>query len=195
MRIRSFLAIELPSALQDAIVRRTDDLRRQLPFPLVRWVSPENVHLTLKFLGEISPQEIEKLVGNLRSRIAEHQPFPLSLAEWGAFPSPKRPRVIWIGVQAPPALPILQSEVEAICARLGHPPEDRPFSPHLTIGRVNQHLNPDEWRRVRQAMDQFQVGEIGSISVEAIHLFRSDLRPDGAVYSILHTFPLGKQEV
>lgn len=190
MTIRAFIAIETPREVQGLIARRTAALRQKLPAPLVRWVPAGNIHLTLKFLGETSLATLEQLTPLLGAEAEEHASFSMSASGLGVFPNRAQPRVIWIGLTAPPVLQTMQRNVENICARLGYPPENRPFLPHLTIGRINQRLNAEEKQRVRLALEETQIGELGTIPVEAIHVFRSDLRPDGAVYTRLYTLPL-----
>lgn len=190
MTLRAFIAIETPREVQALIARRTAALRQKLPAPLVRWVPAGNIHLTLKFLGETSLAMLEQLTPLLGAEAEEHAAFSMSASGLGVFPNRAQPRVIWIGLTAPPILQTMQRNIEGICARLGYPPEDRPFSPHLTIGRINQRLNAEEKQRVRLALEEAHVGELGAIPVEAIHIFKSDLRPDGAVYTRLYTLPL-----
>lgn len=190
MMLRSFIAVELPGELQEAIARATAGLQAALPRPLVRWVAPANIHLTLKFLGEVSPSNLEQLARSLRVEATNHAAFTASIGGAGAFPNPRRPRVVWIGCEAPPALASLQRGVEAVCARLGYPSENRPFSPHLTIGRVGQTVAPAELERLRQALQQTQIGVLGAFTVDAIHIFKSDLRPSGSIYTRLYSLPL-----
>ncbi len=190
MTIRAFIAIETPHEVQERIARRTAALRRQLPAPIVRWVSPANIHLTLKFLGETSSTTLEHLAILLRAEAAEHTSFHMSVGGLGVFPNRAQPRVLWIGLKAPEALQVLQRNVEGICARLGYPPEERPFAPHLTIGRIRPRLQPEEKQRIHQALEEVKIEDLGNIPVEAIHIFRSDLQPNGAVYTRLYTLPL-----
>lgn len=190
MTVRAFIAIETPREVQAIIARRTSALRQKLPAPFVRWVPAENIHLTLKFLGETSLTMLEQLIPLLRAEAAEHTAFSMSASGLGVFPSKAQPRIIWIGLTAPLALQAMQRNFENICARLGYSPEDRPFAPHLTIGRINQRLNAEEKQRVRLALEETHLGELGTIPVEAIHVFKSDLRPDGAVYTRLYTLSL-----
>ncbi len=192
--LRTFIAIEIPPDIQDAISEQTATLRRVLARPLVRWVPVRNIHLTLKFLGDVSPANIELLCQMLLTETAQHPPFDIEIGNLGVFPDRKRPRVLWIGVQAPEALHALQRGIEAAAALLGYEPERRPFSPHLTIGRVNQRLTGEERQRVREALGNTHVGSLGRAVVEAVHLFRSDLKPGGAVYTPLFSAALGKTQ-
>ena len=189
MMLRSFIAVELPQEFQQAIARETAGLRTALPRPLVRWVAPENVHLTLKFLGDVSPSNLEVLAEALAAEARNHTPFEAYVGKLGAFPNPRRPRVLWIGFLAQAPLSALQRGVEASCARLGYPPESRGFSPHLTIGRLAQTRSAADLERARLALQKTDVGMLGKMRVDSIHLFKSDLRPDGPVYTHLHAMP------
>ena len=140
MMLRAFIAVEIPAGIQSAIAHSTASLKNALPKSLVRWVAPQNVHLTLKFLGDVSPANLEQLAEALKVEAASHGMFSMSVGGLGAFPTPRRARVIWIGLEAPPALEALRRGVEAAAAQLGYAPEERPFSPHLTIGRVGQNV-------------------------------------------------------
>ena len=108
----------------------------------------------------------------------------------GAFPNPKRPRVIWIGIQAPAGLEALRHGIEAATATLGYPVEKRSFSPHLTIGRVRQNVSSTDMQKIRATLEETQVGSLGTMRVATVHLFKSDLKPSGAVYTRLFSTPL-----
>ncbi len=190
MMLRSFIAIELPAELQQAIVGATAHLQTALPRPLIRWVTPQNIHLTLKFLGEVSPANLERLADALRLEAENHPAFRAAVGGLGVFPTPRRPRVVWIGFDAPADLVRLQRGVEAVCARLGYPAEERAFSPHLTIGRVAQTASPAEMERIRQTLQTTAVAALGEFLVDAVHIFKSDLQPGGSVYTRLYSFPL-----
>ena len=190
MMLRSFIAIKIPVEIQSAIAHSTAPLQKTLPKPLVRWVASQNLHLTLKFLGDVSPANLERLVDVLKTEAAAHEPFSMSVGGLGAFPTPRRARVIWIGLEAPAGLAALQHGVEAVAARLGYGPEERPFSPHLTIGRVGQSVSAADLQRIRTALEAIAVGALGTVRVDAIHIFKSDLQPGGAVYTNLYTLPM-----
>lgn len=190
MMLRAFIAVELPGELRQAISRSTETLRKALPGPLVRWVAPQNIHLTLKFLGDVSPANLERLAGTLEVEAAACQAFTISVGGLGAFPTPRRARVIWIGIEAPAALAALARGMEAAAARLGYAEEGRPFSPHLTLGRVDRSAGAADLARVHAALEGTTVGALGSAPVEAVHIFKSDLRPGGPVYTRLYALPL-----
>jgi 2'-5' RNA ligase len=192
MMLRSFIAIEMPAELQDAMDKSTDGLKKALARPLVRWVPPHNVHLTLKFLGDVSPANLELLAQALKVEAGQHTSFSISIGGLGVFPNLRRPRVVWIGIEAPAALQALHHGIEVAAAHLGYEPENRPFSPHLTIGRVNQNTSASDIQQIRAALEQTSVGSLGAVAVEAMHIFKSDLQPGGAIYTHLYTASFGK---
>jgi len=191
--LRAFIAVEIPPGIHQAIENQTASIRAALDASLVRWVPAENVHLTLKFLGDVSPANVELLEQMLSAEVSQHRTFEMRFGGLGAFPSPKRPRVIWIGIQAPAGLEALQHGIEAATATLGYPDEQRPFSPHLTIGRVKQNINTAGMQQIRTVLEKAEVGSLGISRVSAVHLFKSDLKPTGAVYTRLFSAPLGKE--
>ncbi len=192
MMLRAFIALEIPHFLRQAIAEQTAALRQALPRPLVRWVAPENIHLTLQFLGDVSPTHLDLLIRTLQAEAASHRPCELTIEQIGAFPTIRRPRVIWIGVTAPPALLSLQRGMQAAMSRLGYSPDEKKFSPHLTIGRVNQNASAAELRRIQASLEKTQVGTLGTFRAESISLFKSDLQPDGPIYTCLQRLPLQK---
>jgi 2'-5' RNA ligase len=153
-------------------------------------VAPQNVHLTLKFLGDVSPANLEQVAGALKAEAFAHDTFTMSVGGLGAFPTPHRARILWIGLEAPPALMALLRGVEAVAGRLGYAPEDRPFSPHLTVGRIRQNVSGLDSLRIRTALEGTVVSKLGTVRVDALHIFKSDLQPGGSVYTSLYTLPL-----
>jgi 2'-5' RNA ligase len=194
MMLRTFIAVELPAGIQNAISQSTAPLRNSLPKTLIRWVVPQNVHLTLKFLGDVSSTTLEHLVAALKVEAAVHEMFTMSVGGLGAFPNPRRARVIWVGLEAPPALEAIQRGVEAAAEKLGYSPEERPFSPHLTIGRVGQNVSASDLQRIRTALEATKVGVLGTFRVEAVHIFKSDLQPGGSVYTHLYALPMKPEQ-
>jgi 2'-5' RNA ligase len=190
--LRAFIAVEISPEIHKAIESKTAPLRAALDSSLVRWVPTGNIHLTLKFLGDVSLTNVKMLSQMLSVEVNQHTSFTLEFEELGAFPNPRRPRVIWIGIQAPAELEALQRGIEAAAATLGYPPEKRPFSPHLTIGRVKQKIDSAGMQKIRAALEETQVGSLGTTRVNAVHLFKSDLKPTGAVYTKLFSAPLKK---
>jgi len=190
--LRAFIAVEIPQEIHKAIENETAPIQVALNKSLVRWVPTENMHLTLRFLGDTSPANVEMLAQMLSVEAGQHPAFEIQFRGLGVFPNTKRPRVIWIGIQAPDELAALQRGIEAAADKLGYPPEKRSFSPHLTIGRVKQNVNSGGMQKIRAALEDVKFGTLGAAPVNAVHLFKSDLHSSGAVYTCLHTAPLGK---
>lgn len=188
--LRAFLASELPDTLQNAIDTATANLRRSLRVDLVRWVPPRNIHLTLKFLGDVSPSSLDLIKQMLLTEASLFPAFDVQVEGLGCYPNARRPRVLWVGLNAPPELASLQRSIEAAAARLGYESEERSFSPHLTIGRVRQNASAADLHDIRSALEATPVGLLGKARVEAIHLFRSELRPEGSSYTRLFSAPL-----
>lgn len=183
--IRAFIAIDLSPEIQERIDSLTSQLQARLEEVPVRWVPAKNVHLTLKFLGDVSVANIEVLNGILQTESEKCSSFEISVGELGAYPSIHRPRVIWVGVEAPGDLYSLQQGIVNETARLGYVRERRKFSPHLTIGRVSRNAHSDQVRQIGEVLEKCKAGFLGATRVNAIHLYRSDLRPTGAVYTNL----------
>ncbi len=188
--LRTFIAVEIPSPLQKIIQKKTDALRKALGTSLVRWVNAENIHLTLKFLGDISPAQVDGLTQMLRSEADRVRAFDLHLGGFGSFPNWQRPRVLFIGIQAAAELEALYRGIESACARLGYESELRGFSPHLTIGRVREGTSAADLQKIRQSVEGSKVDSLGTARVDSVHLYKSDLRPTGSVYTKLFSAPL-----
>jgi len=190
--IRAFIALDLSSEISQRLDQISSDLKKRMPPNVVRWVPAQNIHLTLKFLGDVSTANLESLQKMIQIEGENVPPFDLSVGSVGAFPNVHRPRVVWVGVTAPETLPALQHGIEMSANRLGYPLEERPFSPHLTLGRVNRNISPTDLQHVEQALSGYNVGFIGAVHLTAVHLYRSDLTPQGAHYTRLYSAPLKK---
>ncbi len=190
--LRAFLASELPPSLQDAIQSATADLRTTLGSEVIRWIPAHNIHLTLKFLGDVSPSSLDLIKQMLLAEAGQYKAFDILIEGIGCYPSPRRPRILWVGMHAPATLASLQRGIDSAAARLGYESEEREFSPHLTIGRVRQNISSTDLQKVRAALEQTRVGNLGSAHVDAVCLFKSDLQPAGSVYTRLFAAPLLK---
>jgi 2'-5' RNA ligase len=192
--LRAFIAIELPQRTRNAIERQTAPLRQSLGNNLIRWVTSENMHLTLKFLGDVAASHLNFLKQALAQAADAHPQFDLQIGGLGSYPSARNPRVLWIGLHAPDVLTSLQKNIEAGVVRLGYEQEERAFSPHLTIGRVRQNANLSDLPKIRAMLDKTQLGNIDIARIDSVHLFKSDLNPGGSVYTKLFSAPLSKSQ-
>jgi RNA 2',3'-cyclic 3'-phosphodiesterase len=185
--IRSFLAIELPKSVLKKIEEVQGDLKQSRAD--VRWVSPRNIHLTLKFFGNIDESKIESIVQAIEGPVTATPPFSLKVKGLGAFPHLKNPRVVWMGLtEGKDILTIVQKQVEEELEKVGFEREERPFQPHLTLGRSNSSRGRDE---LIGMMEKYREEEFGEFAVEKMILFKSDLRPTGPVYTALKEIELG----
>ncbi|NWF63747.1 MAG: RNA 2',3'-cyclic phosphodiesterase [Chloroflexi bacterium] len=184
-QIRAFVAIDLPPTIQDSIEKQTRRLLNTLGHEFVRWVNVENMHLTLKFLGSVPITHLDFFKQMLTQTADSQQPFEIQIGGIGSFPSLKRPRVLWVGVHAPARLASLQKAVENGANRLGYEKEAKTFSPHLTLGRVRQGLDSKQTQTISNILSMTQLGRIGIARVDSIHLYQSELNPEGSVYTKL----------
>jgi 2'-5' RNA ligase len=192
--IRTFIAVDLPPSVLDALGQITSQLQEKLLNTPVRWVDVQKLHLTLKFLGDISKENIGMVEKILLSEGAKRPVMEIGIGGIGAFPKMRHPRVIWIGVEAPQDLFDLRRGIEDGVARLGYNYDKYEFTPHLTLGRISRKASARDVRTVGNELHDFQVGFIGVARIEAVHLYRSDLSTDGARYTCLYSAPLIDQE-
>ncbi|HET9911923.1 MAG TPA: RNA 2',3'-cyclic phosphodiesterase [Anaerolineales bacterium] len=190
--LRAFIAVEIPLDIRQAVCKAISDLQKETN-SLVRWVPMENMHLTLKFLGDVSPSNVDMLTQMIRAEADLFHYFEFRLNGLGSFPNLKRPRVIYIGIQAPAVLEALQRGIDSASRRLGYESEERGFSPHLTVGRVKQNITVTEQQTVRRALEGTKIDLLGTARVDSVHLYKSDLQPTGSVYTRLYSAPLKKQ--
>jgi len=186
--VRAFLAIPLPRQLQDSI----SSIQRQLQtkIPDTRWVDPKNLHLTLHFFGEIAQETLEKIKVSVLSVKGCKRPFQVEVKGLGAFPNPHRPRILWLDLEPTDQLKQLHQNYSEALHQTGVFLESRPYSPHLTIGRLRQP-QPD-------LTDLFHsVGRrsIGMLTVDKLILYESHLRPGGAEHIPLLTVNLDEIDI
>lgn len=179
--IRCFIAIELSGEIRDALAEIEESLKANIPG--VKWVRPENMHLTLKFLGHISPSAAEHVKSFLSEIASQVKPFPIRLSAPGVFPSLARPRVIWAGIDKGSKESIdLAERIEEKAALLGIEKETRPFHPHLTLARVDFSIDKEV---LNNAFARIKVPNT-EMTASKITLFQSTLRREGPIYTVLH---------
>ena len=188
--IRAFIAIDLPPEVLQCLEDISQHLKKEMGGKSVRWVPSRNIHLTLKFLGDVSESNLDMLADILTTIAHGVNQFDLSVGGLGAFPKPHHPRVIWVGVEGPTELITAQRLLESEMARLGYARDKRDFDPHLTIGRVARHSTRQDIRKIAEVLQSHTVGFIGCARVNALNLYRSDLKPSGAVYTRLFSASL-----
>jgi 2'-5' RNA ligase len=194
--MRIFIGIDLDPEVRARIERFLDGVEGFAPE--ARWVRPESLHITLKFIGEQPPERVEAITERLRR--VESSAFEIRAGGYGFFPSAKAPRVFWIGIDAGPQLAELAESIDIATAELGIPREDRPFSPHLTLARGRGRSGSPKWRKGDSPNATFAVlakrlaamGELdfGAMTAQEFILYQSHLSPKGSKYTKLQRFPM-----
>jgi len=191
--VRAFIAIEVPQAVRQILAETIRELADQVPGN-VRWVTPQGIHLTLKFLGDIPTDDSGKILEALRSPIQQVPAFWVQVSGLGMFPNARRPRVLWAGVEVQQeSLSSLQQRVEDTLAQMDYPTEKQTFSPHITMGRVRDGVSPGARRRIIQAISKASsVSRVVSEpwAVDQVHLFRTTFTPNGSIYTSMGSVSL-----
>lgn len=180
--IRAFIAIELPADIReglDQVIARLNSSQ-----PDVKWVDPNSIHLTLKFLGYVAPDRVAEITKAITDAAAGIPPFSLEITGLGVFPGLNRIRVVWVGVEdETDKLLQLQKRLETNLEILGFPPEERDFTPHLTLARVRDTASPAEREELGRLIAATKVLSIGTFTAKSVSLMRSQLARTGAVYT------------
>ena len=184
--VRAFIAVDISQEARDALAEVVERLKVR-GVSGVRWLRPEGIHLTLKFLGDIDPSRVDEILGAMERVAQGTGSLTFSLSELGAFPNPDRPRVIWVGLKGDlDPLGELQARIDQeMHLTEGFPREDRSFTPHLTLGRVRDNLSGEERRQAGKALTEVALEAEASWEVKEVILVRSTLTPGGAVYQQL----------
>lgn len=182
-QIRSFIAIELPQNVQSGLGQIRSELERA-EHPFIKWVNPESIHLTLKFLGNIPFNRVTEIAKAMDEATQGASPFHLEISGLGGFPNLKQPRVIWVGIKGEiDKLLSLQQNIDSALALLGFVREERYFMPHLTLARIKERASPAERKSLGELVVSTRFETSYPINVGAISLMRSQLTPEGAVYT------------
>jgi 2'-5' RNA ligase len=189
--VRAFLAVDPGEKFRVRVAELQQRLRGAIPG--VRWVDPGNIHLTLKFLGDVGTDTLGKLDERLRESLAGFARFTLQFSGAGAFPETGRPRVLWVGALSEgDRVQSLAVKVSDVVSRLAIPTDDKPFRPHLTIGRFKQ-AGPNR-KNLESRLEAIR-GDYGQALVDRVILFKSTLTPRGPIYSVLSEVPLRRGDL
>jgi RNA 2',3'-cyclic 3'-phosphodiesterase len=184
--MRIFIAFDIPGEIRERLKQYVDSVR--LFAPDVRWIRPESLHVTLKFVGEVSDKKVEEIRGAL-ARVHANS-FDVTFKEVGFFPRPASARVFWAGVHSSPALSELASAIDAELEALGVAREKRIFQPHLTLAKAAQSGGGHPFSLLRQRLNPDEPPHFGTMSAQAFFLYRSEIMRGGARYTRLERFPL-----
>ena len=186
---RTFCAVELPYEVRSQLEEHILKLRQAVPDAAASWSRVENIHLTLKFFGNVARDQIPEISAAAERTVAECSPFPIGVGNTGVFPRPSRAQVLWIGISDPSGkLSELQGRLENECAAAGFPKEDRAYRPHLTIARLRK---PEGARQLADTHLQMDFPTT-DIQLNELILFRSELSPKGSKYTPISTHPIRK---
>ena len=186
-KIRTFVAVSLPEAILKQLAELVGELKTH---PLrVKWSAVDDIHLTLKFLGDISPEDVDPACAALAAASRPFAPFPLRASGVGVFPNIRRPRVLWTGLAGQvDRLAAFQRAIDRRLGELGHPEDERRFTGHLTLGRFKGHQDPDVLIDIMKTCSDMTSD---AFAVDSVSVFKSDLKPSGPVYTPLSTIRLG----
>ncbi len=188
--IRAFIAIELSGELKKMLIRTGRDLATRIPPAAVRWVKPAAMHLTLQFLGDTPAATLDAITRAIEAATLGVPPITMTTGGLGCFPNLRRPRVVWVRLVEPSGhLAQIKDALDRELEPLGFKPERRPFSPHLTLGRVHKRAGREDARRLGRVVESADLTEVACMTADAIHLIRSDLRPSGPIYTVLARLP------
>ncbi len=180
MNIRTFIAIELKKEIKDKLIEAQHLF--QDVYGKFNWIKPEQMHLTVRFLGSIPENKIEQIHSAMVSASRGISPFELEFSNLGCFPNPSFPRVLWIGVEQSPSLKLLHKQLEEELIKLDFEPETREFTPHLTIARIKSRIDTEKFKQILKSHENFPAGKQ---RIERWAIFSSQLKPTGSIYTKL----------
>jgi 2'-5' RNA ligase len=186
--IRAFLAIDPPEDILQAMCRLQEKLKRDI-VGRISWTKPQGQHLTLKFFGDISTEDVKNICSAVQNRVTSEQSLNLKIEKLGVFPDARRPRVLWCGIFGDvEKLSVLQKQLDSDFAGIGFPGEDRSFQAHLTLGRIKDSHG---LIGISEALTKYSAFAAGEFNCKELILFQSKLSPQGAIYTKLAEFALG----
>lgn len=191
-KIRTFIAIDLSTEIIDQIDQIINYFKTQVPQVALKWVETENIHLTVKFLGDISTEQLPQIKGIIQAELAPFSSFDLRVEELGMYPHRKKPRVIWLGIRGGDSVIAMHKKLDRALVEADIPQEGRAYSPHLTIARVRRRTDPDTIKLIGSRLSNFKVDSLGTLTVDQVHFYQSELTRQGPIYTRLSSVSLNK---
>lgn len=191
-KIRTFIAVDLSTEIIDQIGHIIDYFKTQVPQEALKWVETKNIHLTVKFLGDISTEQLPQIKGIIQAELASFSSFDLRVEELGMYPHHKKPRVIWLGIKGGDPLIAMHQKLDRALVEADVPQEGRAYSPHLTIARVRRQTDPDTTKLIGSRLSNFKVDSLGTLTVDQVHFYQSELTRQGPIYTRLSSVSLNK---
>lgn len=178
------------------IIRKINEIivyfKTQTPERAFKWVEPENLHLTIKFLGEVPEKKIEQIKSLIKETLDDFKSFQIGVEKMGMYPNAQKPRVIWLGITGAEPLKDIHKMLESQLQKADIQPDKRSFSPHLTIARIRRNADVQSVKEIGETLSKFRVGSLGTCAVNHIVLYKSELTPQGPIYTPLLSSPLNK---
>ena len=191
-KLRTFIAVDLSAEIIDEIDSIITYFKTQVPEGALKWVETDNLHLTIKFLGDISKAQLADVKVMIAAELRYFSSFVISVQELGMYPNKNHPRVIWLGIKGGQPLINMHQKLDQALIEAQIPKEGRPFSPHLTIARVRRRTDPDIAKVIGRTLSNFRVDFLGEFPIEQVHLYQSELTRQGPIYTRLLSVPLNK---
>lgn len=188
--IRVFIALELPAVIKQNLKVFINTLQKEIESREIKWVNPENIHLTLKFLGETDLLTIQKIADEINANSKSLTSPALQISGIGAFPDLRKPKVLWTGCSKNEELDYLFSRINSICVDHNFPAEKKRFSPHLTIGRMKTTYSQITVQKIQSSFNKYQSKRFGISSTPYLTIFQSELKPAGPIYTVLQKIDL-----
>ena len=190
--MRTFIAVDFPQNMLTKINEITTYFKKETPTNALKWVQTDNLHLTLKFIGEIKESKVGQVKETLTNALQGQNAFNIQVGCLGMYPNKNNPRVIWLGIINEKPLIHIAKNLDQALTTLDIKPERRAFSPHLTIARVRKNTDKATAMLIGKTLSQFRVEPLGDVTVDQVNLYQSKLTPSGPIYTILHTVCLNQ---
>lgn len=189
-QVRSFIAIELPDRVKRGLRELQAQLKAGSQAP-IKWVDPANIHLTLKFLGNVAADRLDEITTAMTQAVQGTPSFSLEIKELGVFPNPRRVQIVWVGLSGEvEKLARLQQRIESELEKLGFAPENRRFTPHLTLARLRDRATPEERQKLGQLIAETEFDAVPSFTADSVKLMKSQLTREGPIYSQISSVAL-----
>ena len=190
--MRTFIAVDFPPNILKKIAEITAFFKTLTPEKDLKWVETDNLHLTIKFLGEIEEYKTAQVKHTLSQALTDQNCFDIEINGLGMYPNKNNPQVIWLGITGANPLTEIFKVLNLELTALDITPERRAFSPHLTIARIRRHTDHKRTQQIGEILSEYKVDSLGATTIAQVHLYQSILTPSGPIYTLLHSVDLNQ---